>query len=132
MGKRKRELCGIFLNYFYALGEAAVALFAWGFGTWRLLQLAVSAPAFVFLCYYWFVPESVRWLLARNEHTKAKHIVSEAARINKVVLSAHILESMEVREHEEVTRRLDTGRVSSYPSLWLEVSLHMDAARRRC
>ncbi|XP_046742427.1 uncharacterized protein LOC124409078 [Diprion similis] len=95
VGKKKRELCGIFLNYFYALGEAAVALFAWWFGSWRFLQLAVSAPAVIFLCYYWLVPESVRWLLARNENVKAKSIVSTAAKTNKVVLSSRILESME-------------------------------------
>ncbi|XP_015509581.2 uncharacterized protein LOC107216806 [Neodiprion lecontei] len=96
VGKRKRELCGIVLNYFYALGEAAVALFAWWFGSWRLLQLAVSGPAAIFLCYYWLVPESVRWLLARNENDKAKSIVSTAAKTNKVVLSSRIMESMEI------------------------------------
>ncbi|XP_020707372.2 organic cation transporter protein-like [Athalia rosae] len=101
VGRRKRELCGIVLNYFYAVGEAFVALIAWWFGSWRMLQLAVSAPAAIFLCYYWFIPESVRWLLARSENRKAKDIVTKAARANKVVLSSRILESMENATNED-------------------------------
>lgn len=111
VGKKKRELCGIFLNYFYALGEAAVALLAWWLGTWRLLQLAVSAPAAVFLCYCWFIPESVRWLLARNQTRKAKDIVSKAARTNKVTLSPRLLESMEMTSNNE------EGKKSNNPPL---------------
>lgn len=53
VGKKKRELTGIVLNYFYAVGEAAVAAIAWYTRNWIYLQLLVSAPAIIFMGYYW-------------------------------------------------------------------------------
>lgn len=97
VGKKRRELTGIVLNYFYAIGEALVALIAWTTKDWVLLQLIVSAPPFLFIIYYWFVPESVRWLIAKEENNKAKKIVCKAAKINKVVLSEDILNSFKER-----------------------------------
>ena len=53
VGRQKREMSGIVLNYFYAVGEAAVALVAWLSKSWVLIQLAVSAPPAVFILYHW-------------------------------------------------------------------------------
>ena len=53
VGRQKREMSAIVLNYFYAVGEAAVALVAWLSKSWVVIQLAVSAPPAVFILYYW-------------------------------------------------------------------------------
>lgn len=53
VGKRKREVTGIVLNYFYAIGEAVVAPIHWYTKDWIATQLIVSAPAFIFIIYYW-------------------------------------------------------------------------------
>lgn len=53
VGKKKRELTGIVLNYFYAVGEALVAPIAWYTRDWKPTQLCVSAPAIIFVAYYW-------------------------------------------------------------------------------
>jgi OCT family organic cation transporter-like MFS transporter 4/5 len=53
VGRQKREMSGILLNYFYAVGEAAVGLVAWLTKSWVAIQLAVSAPPVVFMLYYW-------------------------------------------------------------------------------
>lgn len=53
VGRSKREMSGNVLNYFYALGEAAVGLVAWLSGNWVTVQLAVSAPPLLFALYYW-------------------------------------------------------------------------------
>lgn len=98
VGKKKREITGIVLNYFYAVGEALVALIAWMVKDWVLLQLIVSAPPFLFIIYYWFVPESVRWLLAREKSNKAKKIVCKAAKVNNVVLSENLMNSFKNQE----------------------------------
>lgn len=55
VGKKRRELTGMVLNYFYAIGEAVIALIAWLAKDWVLLQLIVSAPPFLFISYYWYV-----------------------------------------------------------------------------
>uniref|UniRef100_A0A1B0FY37 Major facilitator superfamily (MFS) profile domain-containing protein n=1 Tax=Phlebotomus papatasi TaxID=29031 RepID=A0A1B0FY37_PHLPP len=91
VGRSKREMSGNVLNYFYALGEAAVGLVAWLSGNWVTVQLAVSAPPLLFALYYWIVPESVRWLLAKKHTHKAGRIIKRAAKVNGVVLSDSIL-----------------------------------------
>lgn len=107
VGPKKRELCGVTLNYFYAIGEAFTGLVAWYCRDWVVLQYVVSAPPLLFFIYYWytifkfssifqqlislillrFVPESVRWLLAKNETHEAGKIIRKAAVVNGVVLS---------------------------------------------
>lgn len=53
VGKRKREMSGVVLNYFYAIGEAFVGIIAWLNGDWVILQYAVSVPPILFVAYYW-------------------------------------------------------------------------------
>lgn len=96
VGPGKRELTGIVLNYFYSIGEAAVGLIAWLLRDWVLLQYAVSAPPLLFVLYYWFVPESVRWLLAKKNTYRAGKIIRRAAIVNGVVLSDNILQVFEM------------------------------------
>lgn len=55
VGRQKREIAGIALNYFYALGEAAVGLVAWLSRDWVVLQLIVSVPPVLFVSYYWLI-----------------------------------------------------------------------------
>ncbi|GAB0092693.1 organic cation transporter protein [Sergentomyia squamirostris] len=100
VGKSKREMSGNVLNYFYALGEAAVGLVAWLSGSWVTVQLAVSAPPLLFALYYWIVPESVRWLLAKKHTHKAGRIIKRAAKINGVVLSESILATFDESDNE--------------------------------
>lgn len=104
VGPKKREMSGIILNYFYAVGEAAVGLIAWMCHDWVTLQLIVSVPPLLFFVYYWMVPESVRWLIARNDIDKARKIVKKAASVNGVTLSNYILDTFESKtvENEHV------------------------------
>lgn len=95
VGKSKREMSGNVLNYFYALGEAVVGLFAWLFVDWRTIQLLVSAPPLLFVLYYWFVPESVRWLLIKEKTKRASKIIKKAAKVNGVQLSERLLANFE-------------------------------------
>ncbi|XP_039955344.1 organic cation transporter protein isoform X1 [Bactrocera tryoni] len=93
VGPSMREMSSIVLNYFYAVGEALVGAIAWLLQDWQLLQYALSVPPLFFIAYYWFVPESVRWLIARNEREKAGVIIKRAAAINKRELSLQLLAS---------------------------------------
>lgn len=69
VGKKKRELTGIVLNYFYAVGEAIVALIAWLSRNWKILQFTVSCPALLFLTYFWLVMKCVCYItILKNNH----------------------------------------------------------------
>lgn len=96
VGPKKREMSSIILNYFYSMGEAIVGLIFWLCRDWVLLQLIVSAPPLLFISYYWIVPESVRWLLAREDYNKARKIIQKAAQVNGVELSEQMLYQFEL------------------------------------
>ena len=95
VGKKKREMSGVILNYFYSIGEAMVGFIAWLDGDWVNLQYWVSAPPLLFLAYYWIIPESIRWLLAKNSNEKALKIIKKAAHENGVELSESLLAKFE-------------------------------------
>ncbi|XP_054739820.1 organic cation transporter protein isoform X1 [Anastrepha obliqua] len=96
VGPSMREMSSIVLNYFYAVGEALVGATAWFLQDWQLLQYALSVPPLFFILYYWIVPESVRWLIARNEREKAGVIIKRAAAVNKRELSLALLASFKM------------------------------------
>jgi MFS transporter, OCT family, solute carrier family 22 (organic cation transporter), member 4/5 len=95
VGKRKRGAAGIVCNYFYALGMALLGVVAWLYSNWVVLQLIISIPPMIMFVYYWIVPESVRWLMAKNRHEEAVEIIKEAARVNKCDLSEATLKSLD-------------------------------------
>lgn len=124
VGPKKREMSSIVLNYFYAVGEALVGLTAWLLHDWQLLQYALSIPPLFFIVYYWLVPESVRWLIARNHKEKAGIIIRKAAQVNRKELSLALLTNFQQTENatkigqsKEETVDLKTER----HEIWLAV-----------
>lgn len=99
VGKGKREMAGVVLNYFYSIGEALVGVIAWLDGDWVRLQFWVSAPPLIFIVYYWIIPESARWLIARKLNIKALEVIRKVARENGKELSQNIINEFE-KEHQ--------------------------------
>ena len=95
VGKKKREMSGVVLNYFYSIGEALVGVIAWFDGDWINLQYWVSVPPIIFVSYYWIIPESIRWLIARKSYDEAFKIIKRAAKDNGVELSQSLLTKFE-------------------------------------
>ncbi|XP_031633751.1 organic cation transporter protein [Contarinia nasturtii] len=117
VGAKKREMSGIILNYFYSVGEAIVGLIFWLCRDWVLLQLIVSVPPLLFIAYYWFIPESVRWLLARKDYTKAKKIIQKAADVNGVELSEQMLHQFELNSPAHHHGNVHDGNKKKQPEL---------------
>lgn len=101
VGKKKREMAGVVLNYFYSVGEALVGIIAWLDGDWVNLQYWVSAPPILFVAYYWIIPESIRWLLAKKRNRKAFKVIKRAARKNGVELSQSILSKFQYDDDDD-------------------------------
>ncbi|EDW79680.1 uncharacterized protein Dwil_GK17890 [Drosophila willistoni] len=118
VGPRKREMSSIVLNYFYAVGEALLGL-AIFLPNWKHLQLALSIPPLIFIVYVWLVPESVRWLLARNKHEKAGEIIKKAAHVNRRELSVELMASFKQQELENDKDERDTNQQDN--QIWLAV-----------
>lgn len=90
VGVEYRRTVGILYQTFFSVGILLLPLIAYFVTDWRWFQVIISIPYFVFLSYYWFVPESPRWLLSQNKTAKAVEITEGIAKENKMTLSKNI------------------------------------------
>ncbi|XP_023932923.1 organic cation transporter protein-like [Lingula anatina] len=101
VGPSKRMLVGIVIEYFFAAGYVLVTGLAYTLRHWRHLIATISAPSFVFVSYWWLIPESPRWLLAsgkERQRNEAERILKHAAKINRAKLPEDIFENISVYE----------------------------------
>ncbi|XP_030355362.1 solute carrier family 22 member 3-like [Strigops habroptila] len=87
-----QRIVGIVIQIFFTLGIMILPGIAYLLPTWQGIQLAISLPNFLFLLYYWVVPESPRWLLTRKKGDKALKIMHNIAKHNGKYLSPHYSE----------------------------------------
>ncbi|KAM4680682.1 solute carrier family 22 member 3 [Amazona ochrocephala] len=87
-----QRIVGIVIQMFFTLGIMVLPGIAYLLPTWQGIQLAISLPNFLFLLYYWVVPESPRWLLTRKKGDKALKIMHNIAKHNGKYLSPHYSE----------------------------------------
>ncbi|KFP79512.1 Solute carrier family 22 member 3 [Acanthisitta chloris] len=87
-----QRIVGIVIQIFFTLGIIILPGIAYLIPTWQGIQLAISLPNFLFLLYYWVVPESPRWLLTRKKGDKAIKIMRKIAKHNGKFLSPHYSE----------------------------------------
>ena len=69
---------------------------------WRLLIVLYTAPAVVFLSYWWIAPESIRWLVARGKNSEARRLIERAAVRNGVVIEERLIRGMEMSIEKEL------------------------------
>ncbi|XP_029983819.1 organic cation transporter protein [Sphaeramia orbicularis] len=101
-GSKERMLAGIITDYFFGFGYIMLAGVAYLIRDWRKLQLAISAPGFLFISYFWLLPKSARWLMANDRKEEAWELIRKAARMNGKPLTKD-LEMWEVNKIEEKT-----------------------------
>ncbi|XP_066466308.1 solute carrier family 22 member 6-A-like [Tiliqua scincoides] len=77
-----RTITIAFTGFAYTAGQILLAGVSYSVRDWRWLQLAVSAPFFLFLLYSWWFAESARWLLLSKKADRAVPILQRVARIN--------------------------------------------------
>lgn len=89
-----------------------MGVFAYFIKEWRWLQVALTIPGLLFLLYWWFIPESIRWLLANKKKEEAIEQIQRIARSNRVVIPQEILDKVVEAEVEA-----SSGNNESKPSL---------------
>nr|XP_058973447.1 organic cation transporter protein-like [Pocillopora verrucosa] len=83
VGKRHRHVVGTTLFYFWILSLMVLALFAWLIRDWRTLAMAAAIPGLLTIFFWWFLPESPRWLLAHNRPKEARENLQKVADFNR-------------------------------------------------
>ena len=65
-GPTYRTYFGILTQFPFGIGAALLPLVAYFIREWTSLQLAISIPGVLLGLYYFFVPESPRWLMGEG------------------------------------------------------------------
>ncbi|KAJ8026602.1 Organic cation transporter protein [Holothuria leucospilota] len=134
VGPSRRGSVGLILDIFFGAGIMVVAAAAYLIRKWRLLQLAITLPAFLTLLLLPVTPESPRWLYSSQRNKEAARIVQKIARFNRVKISDKFLEELTTNVDLQIEERnlspMDLFRVPTmrYRSLcllfiWFTVSL---------
>lgn len=58
-------------------------------------MLVVYSPSFLYISYFWLIPESIKWLIVKGKITEAKKIINRIATVNKHQLSKNSLQIIE-------------------------------------
>ncbi|XP_068609561.1 solute carrier family 22 member 2-like [Brachionichthys hirsutus] len=90
VGVEYRRTAGILFQTVYTVGIVILPLLAYLITDWRWLQAVIAAPYLLFLSYYWFVPESPRWLISQKKYPKALEVTEAMAKENEKKLSTNI------------------------------------------
>ncbi|KAK2582095.1 hypothetical protein KPH14_002797 [Odynerus spinipes] len=94
VGPKKRLVAGVGCQLFFTTGYILTAGFAYMITDWRMLQVAITIPSIVFLFYWWFIPESARWLLMKGRAQEAKELLQRASKENGVEISREALDTL--------------------------------------
>ncbi|VEN60228.1 unnamed protein product, partial [Callosobruchus maculatus] len=105
VGPSKRTIAGTVCHMFFSVGYMLTAAFAMYITNWRTLQLGLTLPGVIFLIYWWFIPESARWLISKNRIDEAKRLIHYAAKYNKVTISDETLDVLLKPTEEKVKKK---------------------------
>ncbi|XP_007892203.1 solute carrier family 22 member 13 [Callorhinchus milii] len=72
------------LSLAFSIGMMVFAGIAFITSDWQQLHLATSVPQLVCLIFYWYIPESPRWLLANANLDNVKELLKKAAKVNGI------------------------------------------------
>ncbi|KAJ7383543.1 hypothetical protein OS493_027206 [Desmophyllum pertusum] len=81
-GIRHRGAAGSLVWTGFSVGIMALSGCAYAIRDWKLLTIVTGAPGILLMAGWFFVPESVRWLLKKGRVTEARETLSKVARLN--------------------------------------------------
>uniref|UniRef100_A0A0A9Y7Z4 Organic cation transporter 1 n=2 Tax=Lygus hesperus TaxID=30085 RepID=A0A0A9Y7Z4_LYGHE len=83
VGPNYRSFVTVMTCLFYTIGLMLLAGVTYLVRDWRMLAFVTSLPFIMYYGYWWFLPESPRWLLAKGRFEESLKILENLARVNK-------------------------------------------------
>ncbi|XP_073993604.1 solute carrier family 22 member 3-like isoform X2 [Rhodnius prolixus] len=90
-GGRWKSTMSVFYMYSYGLGYFTLAGLAYFFRRWNHLHIVISLLSLLLFSFWWFLPESPRWLLTRNQLDGVMGVLEAAASINSKPLPSDVV-----------------------------------------
>ncbi|XP_051160206.1 carcinine transporter [Leptopilina boulardi] len=82
VGPNYRSFVTVMTCSFYTMGLCMLSGVTYLVRDWRTLAVVTSAPFLLYFFYWWFLPESPRWLLAKGRLSEANEILKTLAKVN--------------------------------------------------
>ncbi|XP_065064769.1 organic cation transporter protein-like isoform X2 [Rhopilema esculentum] len=90
VGPAYRPLVGTATAMLFAVSLVLTGIKAYFIRTWKILMIACSAPYMLVCVFFFFIPESMRWLRFQGRHKEVIDILKKAAKVNKKTLPAEL------------------------------------------
>lgn len=81
IGSEYREVISALYQIPFNLGCCLLPLLSYFFRDFRDFNLAISLPTVVFAIYFYSLPETPRWLIAKNRNEEAIKILTHTAKM---------------------------------------------------
>ncbi|XP_028277002.1 solute carrier family 22 member 5-like isoform X2 [Parambassis ranga] len=109
---------------FFAVGYMLLPVFAFFIRDWRMLLLGLSIPGFLFVPFWWLIPESPRWLLSQGKVKEAEAIIRGAAKKNRIEPPPTIFSPLQKELQSEKTTAHNICDLLRSPNIrWLSLTL---------
>ncbi|KAK3751158.1 hypothetical protein QZH41_015477 [Actinostola sp. cb2023] len=82
VGVDRHHISGTIIWFSWAFTVMLLAGIAYLFNDWRAVTLAGAVPGFLILICWWFIPESIRFLLLKDKTAEAEKTLRKIAKIN--------------------------------------------------
>jgi len=100
MGPAYRTGAGMMICLFFAVALMILSVLSYFFNSWFELALVTSLPFTLLVTYWWFVPESPRWLLSTGRIDEAEVVVQKIAKWNKKDIPANFVHQLASKSHD--------------------------------
>merc|ERR1719481_1017361 len=105
MGPAYRTGAGMVICLFFAVALMILAGLSYIFNSWFQLAIVTSVPFTLLFSYWFFVPESPRWLLSTGRIDEAEVVVQKIAKWNKKDIPANFIHQMAAQASKVHSRR---------------------------
>ncbi|KAJ8716716.1 hypothetical protein PYW07_003343 [Mythimna separata] len=99
-----RTLIPVIYQLPFGLGNAVMAGLAYWLRDWRKLEFALGFCSSIYILYWFWIPESPRWLLATGKTEEAVVILKDITRQNGKFVSSSYIRQL-ILEHEQEKRK---------------------------
>uniref|UniRef100_T1IXG2 Major facilitator superfamily (MFS) profile domain-containing protein n=1 Tax=Strigamia maritima TaxID=126957 RepID=T1IXG2_STRMM len=109
-----RARASAFYSLGWTLGLMFLALISWALDNWRHVQLVLAVPSVVSFLYFWFIPESMRWLITHKKTDRAEALALKVAKFNNINFITDVRKQIDQLSVNCVTRVQKGSKHNSY------------------